>query len=276
MERFFGTDGVRGKAGQYPLDAVTIRRFGAALARALRPEDGGARFLAGLDTRESGAWIVQELAVGVRSQGGTLTSAGVIPTPAVAYLTPRMGYTAGVVISASHNPFADNGMKVFSGAGEKFTRRLEEHVESIVSDSSWGIDDAGRGESGPGLIPPQRLALDQTRSIASTIDRITSRTCCVSFSLNVGIDLFVSPWTVRMARPQRWHPTFLPTSGSMRSSLAASLMDETSISVVVQRRRSCSRALLSNKAASSESPTTATAIGRSSSALTGMSLMATP
>ena len=151
MERFFGTDGVRGKAGQYPLDAVTIRRFGAALARALRPEDGGARFLAGLDTRESGAWIVQELAVGVRSQGGTLTSAGVIPTPAVAYLTPRMGYTAGVVISASHNPFADNGMKVFSGAGEKFTRRLEEHVESIVSDSSWGIDDAGRGESGPGV-----------------------------------------------------------------------------------------------------------------------------
>ena len=150
MERLFGTDGVRGKAGQYPLDAITIRRFGAALARALRPEAGGARFLAGLDTRESGAWIERELAVGVRSQGGTLTSAGVMPTPAVAYLTPRMGYTAGVVISASHNPFADNGIKVFSGAGEKFTLRLEEHVESIVSDPSWSVDDAGVGESGPG------------------------------------------------------------------------------------------------------------------------------
>jgi phosphoglucosamine mutase len=148
MERLFGTDGVRGKAGQYPLDAVTVRRFGAALARALRPEGGRARFLAGLDTRESGAWIAYELAAGMRSQGATLTSAGVIPTPAIAYLTPRMGYTAGVMISASHNPFDDNGIKAFSGAGQKVTRRLEEHVESIVSDSSWGVDDGGHGESG--------------------------------------------------------------------------------------------------------------------------------
>ena len=147
MARLFGTDGVRGKAGRYPLDSVTIRRFGAALARALCPADGGARFLAGLDTRESGVWIERELAAGVRSQGGTLTSAGVVPTPAIAFVTPRMGYTAGVVISASHNPFEDNGIKVFSGAGEKFTQRLEEHVESIVADSSWGVDDAGRGDS---------------------------------------------------------------------------------------------------------------------------------
>jgi phosphoglucosamine mutase len=83
------------------------------------------RLLAGRDTRESGGWIERELAFGIRSQGGTLTSAGIIPTPAVAYLTPRLGYAAGVVISASHNPFEDNGIKVFSGAGEKFTEVLE-------------------------------------------------------------------------------------------------------------------------------------------------------
>ena len=136
MGRLFGTDGVRGKAGQYLLDVPTIRRFGAALARALR-HDGSVRFLAGLDTRESGSWIERELAAGIRSQGGVLTSAGVIPTPAIAYLTPRMGYAAGVVISASHNPFEDNGIKVFSGTGEKFTERLEEQVEWIVADSSW-------------------------------------------------------------------------------------------------------------------------------------------
>jgi phosphoglucosamine mutase len=75
----------------------------------------------------------------VASQGGVLTSAGVIPTPAVAYLTPRMGYTAGVVISASHNPFEDNGIKVFSGAGEKFTETLEQQVEAIVADGSWTV-----------------------------------------------------------------------------------------------------------------------------------------
>jgi phosphoglucosamine mutase len=132
MGRLFGTDGVRGKAGQYPLDIPTVRRLGAALARALRGGGGGVRFLAGRDTRESGEWIERELATGMSSEGGTLTSAGVIPTPAVAYLTPRMGYTAGVVISASHNPFGDNGIKVFSGTGEKFTERLEAEVESIV------------------------------------------------------------------------------------------------------------------------------------------------
>ena len=133
MGRLFGTDGVRGKAGQYPLDIPTIRRLGAALARALRDGSGDVRFLAGRDTRESGAWIERELAAGVTSEGGSLTSAGVIPTPAIAYLTPRMGYTAGVVISASHNPFGDNGIKVFSGTGEKFTERLEDQVESIMA-----------------------------------------------------------------------------------------------------------------------------------------------
>src|SRR4029434_6994431 len=99
MARLFGTDGVRGKAGEYPLDIPTIRRLGGALVRALREGLGNTgaqiRFLAGRDTRESGSWIERELAFGIRSQGGTLTSAGVIPTPAVAYLTPRMGYTSG-------------------------------------------------------------------------------------------------------------------------------------------------------------------------------------
>ena len=139
MGRLFGTDGVRGKAGQYPLDVPTVRRVGAALARALTQAGGRVRFLAGRDTRESGAWIERELAFGMSSQGATLTSAGIIPTPAIAYLTPRMGFTAGVVISASHNPFEDNGIKVFSGEGEKFTEALEDHVESILADPSWRV-----------------------------------------------------------------------------------------------------------------------------------------
>ena len=136
MGRFFGTDGVRGKAGEYPLDRPTIRRLGASLARALASPP---RFLSGRDTRESGAWIERELAFGIASQGGSLTGAGIIPTPAIAYLTPRMGYTAGVVISASHNPFEDKGINVFSGAGEKFTEQLEQHVESIIADPSWDL-----------------------------------------------------------------------------------------------------------------------------------------
>src|SRR5919109_4368801 len=139
MARLFGTDGVRGKAGHYPLDVPTIRRLGAALVRALRHGRENVRFLAGRDTRESGGWIERELAHGMRSQSATLTSAGIIPTPAIAYLTPRMGYTAGVVISASHNPFEDNGIKVFSGAGEKFTESLEREVEAVMADASWAV-----------------------------------------------------------------------------------------------------------------------------------------
>ncbi|MGE0444315.1 MAG: phosphoglucosamine mutase [Vicinamibacterales bacterium] len=132
MGRLFGTDGVRGKAGDPPLDEATVRRLGAALVLALRHGGEPVRFMVGRDTRESGAWIERELARGVRSQGGELISAGIIPTPAVAFLTPRKGFTAGLVISASHNPFEDNGIKVFSGAGEKFTEALERRVESFV------------------------------------------------------------------------------------------------------------------------------------------------
>ena len=145
MSRLFGTDGIRGKAGLAPLDAQTIRRLGAALARSLKHGDEPVRMLAGRDTRESGSWIERELAFGMRSQGATLTSAGIIPTPAIAFLTPRRGYTAGVVISASHNPFEDNGIKVFSGAGEKFTEALEQQVEAVMADPSWAPPSGAAG-----------------------------------------------------------------------------------------------------------------------------------
>jgi phosphoglucosamine mutase len=137
--RLFGTDGVRGTAGEYPLDHDTVARLGGALVRAMQHGDRGLRFIAGRDTRESGEWIERELARGIRSQGGHLTTAGVIPTPAVAYVAREMAYDAGIVISASHNPFQDNGIKVFSGRGEKFTEALERQVEAIVEDRSWEV-----------------------------------------------------------------------------------------------------------------------------------------
>ncbi len=138
-DRLFGTDGVRGKAGEPPLDVQTIRRLGAALVRAFGHGARPLSVLVGRDTRESGAWIERELAHGARTEGAVVTSAGVISTPAVAFLTRHEGFDAGVVISASHNPFQDNGIKVFSGAGEKFTERLERQVEAIVADSSWEV-----------------------------------------------------------------------------------------------------------------------------------------
>lgn len=138
MSRLFGTDGVRGTAGEYPLDHETVARLGAALVRSMASA-AGLRFIVGRDTRESGEWIERELARGVRSEGGTITTAGVIPTPAIAYVTRTMGFDAGFVISASHNPFHDNGIKIFSGRGEKFTESLEREIEAIVADPSWHV-----------------------------------------------------------------------------------------------------------------------------------------
>jgi phosphoglucosamine mutase len=136
--RLFGTDGVRGVAGTYPLDPPTIARLGAALVRA---RGGGRppRLVVGRDTRESGEWIERELARGAASEGAHVTSAGVFPTPGVAYIARQLDFDLGIVLSASHNPFADNGIKVFSGRGEKFGEEDERRVEAIVAEKSWSL-----------------------------------------------------------------------------------------------------------------------------------------
>jgi len=151
--RLFGTDGVRGVAGEFPLDRRTVRRLGAALVRAQRASPDPVKLLVGRDTRESGTWIEAELAHGAAGEGARVTSVGVVPTPAVAYLTREGAYDAGVVISASHNPFEDNGIKVFSGRGEKFTEVVERRIEQIVADDSWqATDDAAAELSGANLV----------------------------------------------------------------------------------------------------------------------------
>lgn len=140
--RLFGTDGVRGMAGDPPLDPVTIARLGAALVRVLPHKDHG-RILVGRDTRESGAWIEQALARGIGSESAWVVSAGVIPTPGVAWLTRSMDFDAGVMISASHNPFQDNGIKVFSGRGEKFDETREAEIEALVKDARFNVNTSG-------------------------------------------------------------------------------------------------------------------------------------
>jgi phosphoglucosamine mutase len=138
--RLFGTDGVRGVAGEWPLDAPTVARIGAAIVRA-RPLGRPTRLVLGRDTRESGEWIARELARGAAGEGAVLTSVGVAPTPAVAYLAGALDFDLGVVLSASHNPYADNGIKVFSGRGEKFGEDAERDVEAVIADTGWTVSD---------------------------------------------------------------------------------------------------------------------------------------
>ncbi len=132
MRKLFGTDGIRGVAGVAPLDEQTVYAVGLALAHSLRPLALAPRVLIGRDTRASSGWILSMFAAGLRAGGAELVSAGVLPTPAVACLTRRDGFHAGVVISASHNPWQDNGIKLFGGDGFKLPDEVELAIEEIL------------------------------------------------------------------------------------------------------------------------------------------------
>jgi phosphoglucosamine mutase len=191
--KLFGTDGIRGRAGARPLDPRTINRVGAALIRALPANgtNGGTRrVLVGRDTRESGEWIERELARGIRTQGALVVSAGVIPTPAIAYLTRSEAFDAGIVISASHNPYEDNGIKVFSGRGEKLGEILEAGIERLVADQAWTVSPAG-GAAEPSALSRRyvehlRQILDSAGPLAGSrivLDCANGATCAVAPSL---------------------------------------------------------------------------------------------
>jgi len=150
--KLFGTDGIRGKAGEFPLDPVTVRVIGASLAQHLAERSDGRtpRIVIGRDTRESGASIEEALARGARSAGATVDSAGVITTPGVAFLARSLPADAGVVISASHNPYEDNGIKIFTPSGRKLDDGTERRIEADIADGGFEtlrVADASASES---------------------------------------------------------------------------------------------------------------------------------
>ncbi len=135
MKRLFGTDGIRGVAGVSPLDRPTARRFGAALAAVLAKATGApARVVLGRDTRESGPWLRDEVAAGLAHRGAEAVDAGIITTPGLARATSASRFDGGVMISASHNPFGDNGLKVFGPDGTKLPDEMEKEIEDRILD----------------------------------------------------------------------------------------------------------------------------------------------
>ena len=134
MKKLFGTDGIRGHAGEFPLDENTVRMIGSSLAKQLKAESGSLpKIVTGRDTRESGEAIERAFHEGVKSAGAECLSAGVITTPGVAYLTQTHDFNDGVVISASHNPFEDNGIKIFTPSGKKADEQTERTIEADVA-----------------------------------------------------------------------------------------------------------------------------------------------
>jgi phosphoglucosamine mutase len=132
MRKLFGTDGIRAVAGVAPLDPTTIFATGVALASSLKHRYPAAEVLLGADTRESSSWISAVISAGLREGGAEVRNAGVITTPGVAYLTRQHGFAAGIVISASHNPWQDNGIKVFGGDGYKLPDVTELEIEEEI------------------------------------------------------------------------------------------------------------------------------------------------
>ena len=159
MKRLFGTDGIRGVAGTFPLDDATVVRIGRALAGSLRATTGGPpRVVVGRDTRESGPAIEASLARGVVEAGGRVEVGGVLTTPAIACVTRLVGYDAGLVVSASHNPYRDNGIKIFSRTGEKLSDEMEADIERSVLDGPGAHDPDGAPTTRQAAAPDGRGA----------------------------------------------------------------------------------------------------------------------
>ncbi len=154
MRKLFGTDGIRGVAGDFPLDAGTVFLIGQALGHQLGKREKRPRVIMGQDTRESSAWIADTLAAGMASREVAVESAGVVTTPAVAFLARSRKLTAGVVVSASHNPWTDNGIKVFGGDGYKLPDKLELEIEHEIFQL---LEKSEKSGAAPPLLPAVTL-----------------------------------------------------------------------------------------------------------------------
>lgn len=164
--KFFGTDGIRGTVGQHPITADFMLRLGHAVGRVLRQSESRPTVLIGKDTRVSGYMIESALEAGFASAGVDVLLTGPLPTPGVAYLTRALRLSLGVVISASHNPFSDNGVKFFSARGEKLPDSWELSVEAAIGEHRQWVDSTALGRA-------RRLTDAQGRYIEfckSTID----------------------------------------------------------------------------------------------------------
>jgi phosphoglucosamine mutase len=167
MKKLFGTDGIRAVAGQPPLDSTTVHAIGLALAKSLGPPP---HILMGQDTRESSDWIAATLTSGLTQGGATVESAGVITTPAVAFLTKAHGFAAGIVISASHNPWRDNGIKLFGPDGYKLPDETELKIESEIfreleKKSQEKSSHPSAQPEDPPLVPPEINEADRAEYV---------------------------------------------------------------------------------------------------------------
>jgi phosphoglucosamine mutase len=170
MKALFGTDGIRGEAGRFPLDPATVSAIGFSLASHLAGLGDTPKIVIGRDTRESGEAIEQSLIQGAVRAGAQCLSAGVITTPGVAFLTRKLAASAGVVISASHNPYQDNGIKIFAPSGQKMDDSVERRIEADIHSNNGTSREEGLG-SAPPAVPAPELCQEYLSFLANEIGK---------------------------------------------------------------------------------------------------------
>ena len=220
-ERYFGTDGVRGEVGQRPMTVDFALRLAGAAARVLAP-DGG-RVLIGKDTRLSGYMFESALEAGFVAAGVDVMLIGPLPTPGIAYMTQRLGCSFGVVISASHNPYQDNGIKFFDSSGSKLPDAVERQIESLID--------------GPVLT---RQSQHLGRALASTAAARSTR--------NFAPRRYPSAWICGASRSSsiaptapgtKWRRVYWPIWARKSCRSAVRRTDATSTTPAARPRRSC-------------------------------------
>jgi phosphoglucosamine mutase len=167
--KLFGTDGIRAVAGESPLDPTTIFATGLALAHSLRKITAEPSVLLGRDTRESSPWIAATLAAGLRKAGARVESAGIVPTPAIAFLARTHGFQAGVVLSASHNPWRDNGIKLFGADGFKLPDAVELAMEEEILHHAADLHEAPNPDALPAVEDDPALQADYIQFLIDSV-----------------------------------------------------------------------------------------------------------
>ena len=205
MGKLFGTDGIRGEANRYPMDAGVAFSVGQAVAKIFKKPGHKTRVIIGKDTRISGYMLESSLEAGISSMGGISYLVRVLPTPGIAFIAESMRADAGIVISASHNPFQDNGVKIFSGSGFKLSDEQEEEIEDLMLNGKLpemvpSAKDMGRSyrmEDAPGRYIvflkntfPRHLSMESMKIVIDTANGATYKVGPAAFT-ELGADVTV-------------------------------------------------------------------------------------
>lgn len=195
MRKLFGTDGIRAVAGEAPLDARTIFAVGTALAKRLATSGTPVRIILGMDTRESGPWIAATLTAGLRAAGAEVVFGGVLTTPAIAFLARKHDYAAGVVISASHNPWQDNGIKIFGGDGYKLPDATELAIEALIEEELVSGRGGATQPEDPASLPAveENLRTEYVQFLRDAVPELSLDNRCVVIDCANGAASVVAP-----------------------------------------------------------------------------------